>query len=43
MDDGSVRPGERGDDEDNPSKELPEVMLDLGDHASRCTGQPGKE
>src|SRR5712692_11435005 len=35
MDDGSVRPGERGDDETDPREEFSEVMLDLGDHASR--------
>ena len=33
--DGSVRPGERGDDEAHPGEQLPEVMLDLGDHPAR--------
>ncbi len=35
MDDGAVRPRERGDDEAHPGEELPEVMLDLGDHPAR--------
>ena len=34
-DDGPVRPGQGGDDEAHPGEELPEVMLDLGDHPSR--------
>jgi hypothetical protein len=32
VNDGSVRPGERGDDEARPRKEFSEMMLDLGDH-----------
>jgi hypothetical protein len=35
MDDGSVRPGERGDDEADRREELFQVMLDLGDHPPR--------
>src|SRR6266446_7945415 len=34
-DDGAVRPGQAGDDEAHPRKEFAEMMLDLGDHASR--------
>src|SRR2546426_10030166 len=34
-DDRSVRPRERGDDEAHPRTEFSEVMLNLGDHASR--------
>ena len=34
-DDGSVRPGQRGDDEAHPGKQFAEVMLDLGNHPSR--------
>src|SRR2546426_5452950 len=34
-DDRSVRPGERRDDEAYPGKQFAEMMLDLGDHASR--------
>jgi len=33
-DDGSVRPGQRGDDEANAGEELAEMMLDLGDDAA---------
>jgi hypothetical protein len=31
-DDGAVGPGQGGDDEAHPRKQLSEVMLDLGDH-----------
>jgi hypothetical protein len=34
-DDGAVGPAERGDDKAHPRKEFPEMMLDLGDQASR--------
>ena len=40
-DDRSVRPCERGDDEAHPREEFPEVMLDLGDHASRSASGGG--
>ena len=39
-DDGGVGPGQSGDDEAYPRKQLPEVMLDLGDHAARAV--PGR-
>src|SRR5262249_44774881 len=32
-DDGSVPPGQGGDDEADPREQLTEMMLDLGDHA----------
>src|SRR5207245_5727288 len=35
VDEGPVRPGERGDDEAHPGEELSKVVLDLGDHPSR--------
>ena len=35
VDDGAVRPGERGDDETHPGEQLPEVVLDLGDDPAR--------
>src|SRR5207245_2064615 len=35
-DDGSVRPGQAGDDEADPREQLPEMMLDLCDHAARA-------
>jgi hypothetical protein len=41
MDDGSVRPGERGDDEADPGEELSQVMLDLGDHPPRPVPRRG--
>src|SRR2546425_10259620 len=31
-DDRAIGPGQGGDDEAHPRKQLPEVMLDLGDH-----------
>jgi len=34
-DDGAISPGQGGDDEAHPRKEFSEMMLDLGDHASR--------
>jgi len=34
-DDGPVRPRERGNDKAHPWEQFPEVMRDLGDHASR--------
>ncbi len=32
MDDGPVRPSQRGDDEADPGEQLPEMMPNLGDH-----------
>ena len=40
VDDGPVRPRERRDDEAYAGKQFAEVMLDLGDHASRPIPQP---
>jgi len=34
-DDGAIRPSQGGDDEAHPRKEFSEVVLNLGDHASR--------
>src|SRR5215475_12780427 len=35
-DDGPIRPGQGGDDEPHSGEQLPEMMLDLGDHAARA-------
>ena len=41
MDDGTVHPGERGDDEADAGEELSQVMLDLGDDSPRPVPRHG--
>jgi hypothetical protein len=41
VDDGAIRPGERGHDDADPGEELSQVILDLGDHPSRPVPRRG--